>query len=68
MISIFRKRKCGRVGVKMIEEKKWKLIIKGELIVPGKTFQEADQLFGKAMKAIAEVWDVDVEGYEVVRR
>lgn len=52
----------------MIEEKKWKLIIKGELIVPGKTFQEADQLFGKAMKAIAEVWDVDVEGYEVVRR
>jgi hypothetical protein len=49
-------------------ERKWKLKIKGEVIIPSETFQQADALFAKAMKAISEVWDVDVEGQEVIQR
>jgi len=45
----------------------WKLTIKGSIIIPSNTFQEADELFAKAMKAISEVWDIDVQGTEVIK-
>ena len=49
-------------------DKLWKLNVKGFLIVPSATFQDADALFAKAMKAICQDWDIDVEGFEVVRK
>jgi hypothetical protein len=52
----------------MTENKLWKLTVRGTLVVPSATFKDADALFAKAMKAICQDWDIDVEGIEVVRR
>jgi len=50
------------------KERKWKLEIKGTLIVPSATFKDADALVMKAIQAVAEVYDVDITGQEVVKR
>ncbi|MDD5188384.1 MAG: hypothetical protein PHF57_09270 [Methanoregula sp.] len=49
------------------KQKRWKLKISGTIIIPSESFEAADALFAKAMKAIAEVWDVDVQGCEIMR-
>jgi len=61
------KEKTGNRPAQRREGMTWKLTIKGSIIIPSNTFQEADELFAKAMKAISEVWDIDVQGTEVIK-
>jgi hypothetical protein len=44
----------------MMEYKDFELKVNGIVNVLGFSFQEADQRFAKAMKAIAKRWDIDV--------